>query len=287
MLNAILKGKKRGLECDDIEIDEPLFNKFSGSEDLLTASVFERLLYLSDKTLSKIILGFSSTFQTKKNCDNFIRIETYQFWPSWYLSDIYGGSRVEPDCFIRSDKYDFIIEAKRWDNSSLQYYEQWAKELSSYREKYFSDAKSVCLLTIGGFNNSDLNDIQKLKDKCCESIMFKKYKICSEDFHLIALTWGGLWRQIDSLKNIQDHEKRIIDDIKHALTIHNIRVIDPVWLNSLYQISKKNELLHFNESSLSIFHNLYQKGKTISDWLNKCAQFRKISNTSFQTLKRR
>ena len=42
MLNAILRNKHRGLE-------------FLPSEDFLTAGVFERLIYLSDTTLTAVL----------------------------------------------------------------------------------------------------------------------------------------------------------------------------------------------------------------------------------------
>src|SRR4051795_6676708 len=51
MLNAILHGKKLGTGLERIRLSE----NFSGTEDTLTSTVFERLLYLLDEILIAII----------------------------------------------------------------------------------------------------------------------------------------------------------------------------------------------------------------------------------------
>jgi hypothetical protein len=50
MLNAILHGKRRGLSKDE----EAGHVDCTGSEDLLTASVIERLSYLSETSLRSL-----------------------------------------------------------------------------------------------------------------------------------------------------------------------------------------------------------------------------------------
>lgn len=53
MLNAIIFGKKYGSGLAGINLKE----EFSGSEDILTATIFERLFYLDDQRTIRILLS--------------------------------------------------------------------------------------------------------------------------------------------------------------------------------------------------------------------------------------
>jgi hypothetical protein len=226
MLNAILRNKRRGLEF--LSSDEPSESllTFSGAEDLLTAGVFERLLYLSDTTLTAILERVVSASGIPQQRGMFGTLSEYKFWPSWSLKD---DSRVEPDCLLRFTKADVIIEAKRWDFCQQQYPEQWAKEFDAYFEQHSQDKKRVFLFAIGGFDEHQLCNVQSLK---------QQPQVSAKAFELLAQSWAGLWRILHSVQDqdtLPANERRIIDDIRHTLSLHAIRLTEPGWLKELPQ----------------------------------------------------
>lgn len=228
MLNAILRNKRRGLEFLPGDESSESLRAFNGAEDLLTAGVFERLLYLNDTTFTAVLERVVSASGIPQQRGMFGTLCKYRFWPSWSLK----GSRVEPDCLLRFTKADVIIEAKRWDGWQLQYREQLEKELAAYFAKY-GRGKRVFLFAIGGFDEHQLHGVQYLKRQWEADELFKNY-----DFKLLAQSWAGLWRILHSVQG-QDtllaNERRIIEDIRHTLILHSIRVTEPGWLKELPQ----------------------------------------------------
>ena len=150
MLNAILSGKRRGLNFAGEEDNPELAN---ATEDLLTASVFERVLYLSRIPFARVIsriLGLASdnlTFSIRET--DIELIEDAYFWPRWPANERGERGWVEPDCFMRFNDFDLLIEAKRYDFLQ-QYPAQWARELRSYGLKYGAGVKHLVFLAVGG-----------------------------------------------------------------------------------------------------------------------------------------
>jgi hypothetical protein len=81
MLNAILHGKKRGTGLQGVRLQE----EFSGSEDTLSATVFERLFYLPDELVGKIL--FAQSIWDKLAPPPPTRIEKIRFWP-WQTAEM-------------------------------------------------------------------------------------------------------------------------------------------------------------------------------------------------------
>src|SRR3954447_22880320 len=128
MLNAILHGKKLGTGLEGIRLSE----NFSGAEDTLTSTVFERLLYLPDEILIAIVFDpsiWTSSTKLPRGVNN------CEFWPWWEPekikpiaeldttspSGMSDGSLtmtadqkfIQPDLVIDFDDRILIIEAKR------------------------------------------------------------------------------------------------------------------------------------------------------------------------------
>ena len=147
MLNAVISGKKRGTGLEGARV---ILGQAAGAEDVITASVFERLAYLPDNL-------FSATLTTLLGVA-FGAIEDIDFWPSWYLTD---GRRVEPDVVISDGQQSLLVEAKRHDYSRQQYAGQLAAELQAgWAEGKL--AENCILLALGGLTDLNHNTHEEL-----------------------------------------------------------------------------------------------------------------------------
>jgi hypothetical protein len=114
MLNAVLKGKTHGILRQDYT------GEFEGYEDLLTATVFERLFYLSQSTWEALFDCLLTHAGVDRQAADLGALKDYEFWPTW---SAIGGGRKEPDVYVQFKEADLIVEAKRWDVPQ-QYFEQ-------------------------------------------------------------------------------------------------------------------------------------------------------------------
>ena len=115
-------------------------------EDALTASIFERLMYLPKEMLQQIFVA--SLFDSIKGL-NLHQIESIAYWPNWSAEYIKDKTRVEPDVFIRTETQDIIIEAKRYDDKQ-QDPKQWENEIQAYYNEYADDKKELVFIALGG-----------------------------------------------------------------------------------------------------------------------------------------
>ncbi len=117
MLSAVLYGKKLGTGFAGLKLK---IGETQGAEDVLTASVFERIGYLPDE----VFIDFTNhLFGNKKEIGS---LNTLSFWARW------ENSSVEPDVILTCSEQTIIVEAKRYDNIQQQYAEQLAKEIKAH-----------------------------------------------------------------------------------------------------------------------------------------------------------
>jgi len=156
MLNAILSGKS-GTLSQDLKKGTSWRTLFKGSEDLLTATVFERLSYLPDARFLQI-LADTFSFDIRAYETGSIKLETIEFWPRW--EDVTSHALiVEPDVYMRfifeerEQMIDVIIEAKPFDTGTLQYKTQWERQILSYNvmtDELDRPITEVKFLALGG-----------------------------------------------------------------------------------------------------------------------------------------
>ncbi|TCO06967.1 hypothetical protein [Natronoflexus pectinivorans] len=156
MLTAIHRGKAsqcfNGEELDWKEL-------FSGSEDSLTASIFERLFYLPTDLFWFILRNSCyDNDDLPKDCGSLISKE---FWPHWDATKTSNSNYIEPDIFIRFEKFDLIIEAKRYDKNQ-QDPEQWKNQIDAYKNMH---DKKLYYIALGGIRSEK-------KEKCNNVIIF-------------------------------------------------------------------------------------------------------------------
>jgi hypothetical protein len=121
MLSANLNGKGRRLP-DGLPPGASLRMAFKRSEDILTATVFERLAYLDGDVLWQVL---ESTFRPKVLATpRLVTLDDVEFWPTWGQARDAIGKAVEPDVVLKLTvgnppvKVVLIVECKLDD---LQY----------------------------------------------------------------------------------------------------------------------------------------------------------------------
>ena len=91
MLSAILHGKARCL-ATPVELGQPWRHVFRGSEDFLTAAVFERLAYMDDAVLWRLLQRAVRPDLLPPR--TIATLECFDFWPRWPLS--FGNVTCSP-----------------------------------------------------------------------------------------------------------------------------------------------------------------------------------------------
>ncbi|NTZ96896.1 F-box domain-containing protein [Pseudomonas koreensis] len=216
MLNAVISGKKRGTGLEGARL---LLGQAEGAEDVITASVFERLAYLPDAL-------FSATLSTLLG-EAFGAIEEIDFWPSWYLP---GGRRVEPDVVISDGQQSLLVEAKRHDYSRRQYAGQLASELQAGWAGG-KLAENCILLTLGGL--ADLS--HSTREDLHQDIITALPPGNDYRFKLVCCSWQQLFCLLeDELKKQSEPGlQRMLSDLSDCYSWHGLRTHRMLWLNAL------------------------------------------------------
>ena len=230
MLQAILKGNTPN----------------PAIEDTLTSSVFGRLIYLKTDLIWSIL---SNAFLSDVSLQHSqIDYENTEFWPRWLLES--ENMTVIPDLLLRFDKFDLIIEAKRWD-SYMQDPHQLAREWLSYHDQQFIK-QQVYLLAVGGLGNAPKDTISVLQNEINQIIKDKQIEIKLP--LLIGTSWRKLHETIHLLQleeNVTEYENAILNDIRKTLKIHGIEYREPKWfIDFAEQVST---LCNIQQSSIKFF----------------------------------
>ncbi|HHE3600284.1 TPA: hypothetical protein ACPD3N_000642 [Pasteurella multocida] len=226
MLSAILHGKKTGsgLAGRQFKIGET-----QGAEDLLTATIFERISYLPNNTFQEVI---KKLFDDKEDIGNLQNIE---YWPKWMNKNRF----IEPDVVLTgTNGKNIIIEAKRYDNTQQQYAIQLANEIMSYYDS--TGLSNPILLAIGGMDSYDKKRVEKIKKEIKNILIQNSF---NREFTLYCISWKKLYQILES--SIHQSEiflQRILSDIREAYIWHGVRYKSIQWLKSL----KRNDIIHIS-----------------------------------------
>lgn len=218
MLNAILHGKKRGSGIAGRQLQ---LGDTSGAEDLLTASVFERLSYLPDLVLAEVL------DRLLREAYEFGPLAKIEFWPQWSLD----GQCVEPDVVLYDGQKTLLVEAKRHDFTLQQYPEQLARELRAGRQAGVL-SEDCCLLVLGGLTAYSPAEEVKLRHEIEQALGCDRL-----GFKLVCRSWQEVF---DSMVGVvagrYDHGNglnRLCDDIAGAYAWHGLRTHPPRWLKDI------------------------------------------------------
>lgn len=212
MLNAILEGKAGRVRLDGDE-SQSWQTVFQSYEDLLTATIWSRINYLSPVAMDQFL---SALLGINRACWG--AFESIIFWPKYafpeladekmkpYLS---GEERfAEPDLVLTFEHAALIIEVKP-PAGGMQYQQQWRKELYTYlKDDNAKDA--VHFLALGNLPAATENWFRELKTQFPQV-----------DFY------GIEWRKIREIFQYSQwdasQDKRIVSDCLKALALYGIR----------------------------------------------------------------
>jgi len=186
MINAIINNK----------VDRQYFKT---NEDSLTSFVFEKLSYLPNELFEYLI-------RHSVNDDipefDFKSLNKIIYWPHWDGDRTTNKKFVIPDVFIRFEKYDLLIEAKRYDENQ-QYYSQWKNEIIAYQNEYKSDNKKLVFIALGGINNFQTEFI----------------KIENFDQKIYKCKWSSILNNVRKLKKQIEPSSNLLNT---SFTVNNI-----------------------------------------------------------------
>jgi hypothetical protein len=136
------------------------------------------------------------------------------FGPRWGYESDGEHKSVEPDIFIRFDKFDMVIEAKRSDVIEQQSRAQWEKEIKGYLNEYGEENRKLHFIALSGLKNLWQHQEPVLIGDCC--------------FDVNVIGWKKLLNsvnaELDKLKRLDNelynHTTLILSDIINAFEIH-------------------------------------------------------------------
>lgn len=208
MLQAIISGKAARVSIDGES--KSWRELFRTREDLITASVFGRLPYLSDALIRQCVLdllGDEGSQMQDIGC-----FQDITFWPRYHKSENHR-SFVEPDVLIEFSGLTLLIEVKPpWGQQDAV---QWKREVRACIHDRIREDVPLCFLALGGHMPPDFGKaILRLEDR------FKEEKL-----RIVLCSWQTLNRSLHGLIARADRrDLRILEDQLYALALHGVRV---------------------------------------------------------------
>lgn len=213
MLSAILNGKGRRLPVS-LPAGASLRMAFVQSEDILTATVFERLAYLEGSVLWALLVA---TFKPRVLPERKVaELTGIEFWPTWWPAGEGVGRSVEPDVVMRFSVGDpsmeivLVVECKL---GGMQYPAQWAREWIAARSEGATDAADeTYLLALGGLPATAAVVVDAFTGHLRET--------AGIEVKAAAADWRDLLRALDGLDVVRQSDRRVVSDVKGALALH-------------------------------------------------------------------
>lgn len=207
MLQAVISGKAANIT---VEGEKKSWRElFRVREDLITASIFGRLPYLSDALIKSImnnLLGITELSLSQEIGD----FQDISFWPR-YQQDENQRSYIEPDLLIEFTQATILVEVKPpWTSQGI---DQWKREIIAFTNKEQNLETPLYLLALGGEVQAWRQNADLLENQ------FQHIRL-----RVSTCTWQQLNHCIYQLADqAEGRDARILEDQLHALTLHGIR----------------------------------------------------------------
>lgn len=182
--------------------------RLEAKEDSLTSLTFDGLKYLPDELFwsvlnSSLIIG---------SLPKVTAIDEIFFWQHWSAGGTSNTNFVEPDVFIRTEMFDVIIEAKRWDKNQ-QSITQRINQITAYYNDFSEDNKLLYYIELGGLYNTkpEINLIHQNQEVV----------ICKTNWTNLLLSIVRHYQNLDNLKlKLFNPQKRVLEDIIKGFELH-------------------------------------------------------------------
>ncbi|MEM5299077.1 hypothetical protein VSR82_32745 [Burkholderia sp. JPY481] len=207
-----------------------LLSNATGSEDLLTSLVFERVSYLTDDALSAFWAALLPA-----DVRPFGRIESIEFWPRLELN----GGFVEPDVVLVTESALVVVEAKRWDQMDQQYSPQVAQEiLAVAKTEPLAKDLPLVLLLVGG--RQDTSPEATLAFEALVQKQLVGEQVFSE-VEIRAVKWADMLNAFAAIAHLHPGYQRMRDDVAAGLSFHGLVRKPEVRLHELRRANLKAE----------------------------------------------
>ena len=208
MLQAIISGKAARISIDGES--KSWRELFRTREDLITASVFGRLPYLSDALISQCVLdllGDEGGQMQDIGC-----FQGITFWPRYHKSENHR-SFVEPDVLIEFSGLTLLIEVKPpWGQQDTV---QWEREITACVHEGIKADTPLYFLVLGGYMPLDSGEV----------ILRLEKRFHYDRLRIALCSWQRLNRCLHDLtKNADRRDLQILEDQLYALALHGVRV---------------------------------------------------------------
>lgn len=223
MLRAHLHGKlQRTDEAED---------QVRCLEDTATATLFERLSYLPDDTMIRIL--FHPDLWPGLIVEPLpTSVRDIVFWPSW-LWNREGDhrTRLEPDLVVTFEDRILVIEAKRFDRIRMQAPDQLAREWRSAHEQH--PLMPVWLLAVSGLRDDRLATVNACRQAVRDELAAIPAHDRGGELRLGYAPWHRLFAIIEHTLDDQPQLRRLLTDLRDGLAEHGVNLARPVWLTEL------------------------------------------------------
>ena len=211
------------------------------NEDVKTSSIIGELTHLQADLFWYLLR--SATAYNESLPEIAGEIYTVEYWPKWSAEgcDITNNQFVEPDVFIRFQKFDIILEIKKNDGCG-QYMTQWTNEICGYLNEYADDNKDIYIIALGGNNNMQKENIRKLRDndlvvhKCSWFSLLEKVNEQMRSLYRLPYKDSCTMQTIRILQDIVssfnlygDYVMEGFDNFPKNLLLCNNYKIDDIW----------------------------------------------------------
>ena len=190
----------------------PLRSLYSTSEDLLTASVFERLAYLPPRHfISVLVQTFGLEFPHMVEP----KVEM-EFWPRW-SDETAEKSYVEPDVFLRFTdeatglRRDVIVEAKVAPEGNGQSAAQWQEQIEHYGKAVPDPEDPLLYLAIGGLGTNADSRARAIEADL--TLMDGRHVVTR------GRSWLDFRHGVQKLRSRDGVSERLVEDILRALDL--------------------------------------------------------------------
>ncbi|CAB3794534.1 hypothetical protein [Paraburkholderia fynbosensis] len=208
MLTAVLQGKRRGSGLEGVGHD---LSFATGSEDLLTSLVFERVSYLSDDAVSAFWTALLP--ETVRPVG---RIERVEFWPRFELE----GSLIEPDLLLVTEAALVVVEAKRWDQMDQQYATQVAREIQAVlKAEPLAGELRLIMLLVGGRQDTSPASTSAFESLVHEQLVGEQL---SDEIEVHAVKWLDTLEAFGAIALTHPGYQRMRDDVEAGLRFHGL-----------------------------------------------------------------
>lgn len=213
MLSALIHGHA-GTIAQDLPPGASWSRVFKAHEDLLTATVFERIGYLPDGLPWALL---RSTFPDLPE-HGAIALQQIVFWPRWH-DVVRGHGRVEPDVILEfwAPKLgDVIMCVEAKPPGGAQFPKQWEREIKALLCEY--DAAELHFCALGGLGQQPQDMARQLHAQIDVDPKVKVH--------------GARWRDLAAASvALQDDGcdpaiSRVLRDINDALGLYGVRHVN-------------------------------------------------------------